>query len=163
MIQLSGADGHVHQEIERKFLVRGNPWTGMTGTLIRQAYLMRDRDRILRIRQKGRRFFLTLKIGEGMSRFEYEQEVDDMEGEALLNLQALEPPLQKMRYLVPVGQHQWEIDVFSADNAGLVMAEVELSHVDETYVRPDWAAVEVTNDPRFQNSYLAQNPFKTWG
>ncbi|WND02524.1 CYTH domain-containing protein [Temperatibacter marinus] len=151
-----------HKEIERKFLVRGEPWQGMGGTLIRQAYLMRSEEKILRIRQKGNDFYLTLKIGAGMTRFEFEQKIDDIQGEALLNLHALETPIQKMRYAIKHGAHIWDVDVFYAENSGLVMAEIELESEEEAFELPEWAAVEVTGDDRFQNSYLAQKAFKNW-
>ncbi len=152
----------MQKETERKFLISGQPWAGHQGVLIRQAYLMRADDRILRIRQKGDHFFLTLKIGTGMTRLEFERDVTEMEGEALLNYHALESPIQKMRYDIPFVDHKWEVDVFWGDNAELVMAEVELGSEDETFVKPVWCGAEVTDDLRYQNSYIAQNPYNTW-
>lgn len=155
-----------HTEIERKFLVKGQPksqpWLGKASVLIRQAYLMRSDNKILRIRQKGEHFYLTLKIGSGMTRFEFEQQIDDIQGEALLNHHALEPPLQKIRFYIPIKQHTWEVDVFWAENTGLVIAEIELNHEDEDFDRPDWLGEEVTDDPRYQNHALVQNPYKNW-
>ncbi len=152
----------VHKEIERKFLVQGMPWTGHTGMLIRQAYLVRSEDRILRVRQKGDHFFVTLKIGTGMSRIEFEHQVSAMEGEALLNYHALESPIQKMRYEIPFLGNTWEVDVFWGDNSGLIMAEIELRDIDENFIHPAWLREEVTGDERYMNSYIAQHPFGSW-
>ena len=63
---------------------------------------------------------------------------------------------------MPVGAHVWDVDIFHGDNEGLVMAEVELAHPDEDFVRPDWAGREVTEDARFFNAYLAKKPWTSW-
>jgi CYTH domain-containing protein len=57
----------------------------------------------------------------------------------------------------------FEVDEFYGDNAGLVMAEVELAREDEPYVKPDFIGQEVTGDVRYYNSYLKANPFTQWG
>jgi adenylate cyclase len=61
-----------------------------------------------------------------------------------------------------VGNHIYEVDVFSGENEGLIMAEIELLREDEIFEKPHWLGKEVTNDERFYNAYLSKNPFKTW-
>ena len=58
--------------------------------------------------------------------------------------------------------HEWEIDVFSSDNEGLIVAEVELDSIDEKFSLPDWVGDEVSNDPRYYNVCLVTHPFKDW-
>ena len=70
--------------------------------------------------------------------------------------------IEKRRPIVAYEGHRWEIDVFTGNKAGLVMAEIELSHVDEAFARPSWLGEEVSDDPRYYNVYLARNPFPTW-
>jgi adenylate cyclase len=72
------------------------------------------------------------------------------------------PVIDKVRHLVPVGGHVWEVDVFAGENAPLVMAEVELADGDEAFVRPGWAGIEVSDDQRYFNVNLARSPYSTW-
>jgi adenylate cyclase len=70
--------------------------------------------------------------------------------------------IEKMRYTLVVGSHTWEIDVFEGDNVGLVVAEIELGSADEAFEKPEWVGDEVTGDPRYFNSNLVANPYRTW-
>ena len=72
------------------------------------------------------------------------------------------PVIDKVRHLVPVGAHIWEVDVFAGANAPLVMAEVELAAADEQFLRPSWAATAVSDDPRYFNVNLSRQPYSTW-
>ncbi|MEE3243315.1 MAG: adenylate cyclase, partial [Bacteroidota bacterium] len=45
---------------------------------------------------------------------------------------------------------------------GLFLAEIELQSATEDFNKPDWLGEEVTGDPRYYNSQLSKNPFKTW-
>jgi adenylate cyclase len=56
----------------------------------------------------------------------------------------------------------FEVDEFFSENQGLVIAEIELQSEDEAFEKPDWLGDEVTNNERYYNSYLSQNPFKNW-
>jgi adenylate cyclase len=67
-----------------------------------------------------------------------------------------------MRHFVYRDQHIWEIDEFMGENAGLIVAEIELSQIGESFVKPDWLGVEVSDDLRYYNNNLAKNPFKDW-
>lgn len=153
-------------EIERKFLVRGDYKTRATShSRIIQGYISSQRGRTVRVRLRGDKGYLTIKgpsAAGGLSRYEFEQEIslDD----ALSLLRICEPGIiDKVRWLVPSGQHVFEVDEFFGDNEGLVMAEVELSAEDEAYEKPDFIGEEVTGDRRYYNSSLRLNPYKNWG
>ena len=155
------------QEIERKFLVDGDfKHEAFDAIRITQGYLSSLPQRVVRVRVKGAKGYLTIK-GEadasGVSRFEWEKEISLQEAQSLLQL--AEPGIiDKTRYLIKNtdGRHIWEVDVFHGDNDGLVMAEIELSAENETFDRPNWLGKEVTGDKRYYNSYLSKNPFRTW-
>jgi adenylate cyclase len=153
------------QEIERKFLVRGAFRDQVTrSTRIVQGYLSSVPERTVRVRIKGEKGFLTIKgVGNasGASRFEWEREIPTAEAEQLLAL--CEPGvIDKVRHLVPVGPHTFEVDEFHGDNDGLVVAEVELGAEDERFERPAWLGDEVTGDTRYYNSMLMKHPYTTW-
>jgi adenylate cyclase len=151
-------------EIERKFLVTSDAWgDGPPGVRICQGYLTRDPERTVRVRLAGEKAFLTIKGGtSGISRQEFEYAIPPDEARALLDL-CLPPLLDKIRHERHVGDHVWEIDEFLGDNAGLVVAEIELDDADEDFVRPDWLGPEVSDDPRYFNSRLAERPWCEWG
>ena len=70
--------------------------------------------------------------------------------------------IEKTRHYVTFGKHTWEIDEFNGENAGLIVAEVELSCVGEAFEKPDWIGEEVTHDVRYYNNNLALHPYNTW-
>lgn len=150
-------------EIERKFLVRGQDWPApVQSTPIRQGYLLTGSGRNLRIRQKGQRFLLTFKAAaDSISRHEFEYEVPADDGVAMLAL-CERPPIEKIRHVVRLGGHDWEVDVFEGVNDGLILAEVELSRADEQVDLPEWLGEEVTTDGRYTNAALYQNPYQSW-
>lgn len=155
------------QEIERKYLVCGDfKVEAYQSEHIIQGYLSSQPERIVRVRVKGNKGYITIKgqtNATGVSRFEWEKEIPVDEALALLEL--AEPgSIDKTRYLIKNsdGKHIWEVDEFHGDNEGLVMAEIELSAEDEPFDKPDWLGKEVTGDPRYYNSMLKENPFKLW-
>ncbi|WP_233073612.1 CYTH domain-containing protein [Motilimonas eburnea] len=155
----------VLQEIERKFLLAGEfKQDARSSERITQGYLNSAPERCVRVRIKGEQGFLTIKgisDAAGLSRFEWERKIPLSEAQALLAL--CEPGvIDKTRYLVEVGQHTYEVDEFYGENAGLVVAEIELSHVDEQFVKPSWLGEEVTGDKRYYNSQLMQHPYSKW-
>lgn len=155
----------MYQEIERKFLVKGDFKSAATHSArIVQGYLSSVPGRTVRIRIKGEQGYITIKGSpdpSGMSRFEWEKEIPVQEAELLLAL--CEPgTIDKTRYLVPVGNHTYEVDEFYKENEGLILAEVELNSVDETFEKPEWLGEEVTGDNRYYNSYLMKNPWRKW-
>lgn len=149
-------------EIERKFLVVGDAWRQGAGTRYSQGYLNRDKHRTVRVRVAGEQAFLTIKgATQGASRVEFEYEIPLQEAESLLLL-CDGPLIQKTRYLHHLGGFTWEVDEFFGDNAGLVVAEIELTSEDQAFERPDWVGDEVTHDPRYFNANLVLHPFSTW-
>ncbi len=72
------------------------------------------------------------------------------------------PLVRKRRRVVVHAGATWEIDEFEGDNAGLVVAEIELGSEDEAFEPPPWLGAEVTHDPRYFNSNLAASPYSTW-
>ena len=153
------------QEIEKKFLVSGDFKAEATkATRITQGYLSSVPERTVRVRIKGDKGYITVKgIGNdsGASRFEWEKEIPVEDVRELLKI--CEPGvIDKTRYLVPKGNHTFEVDEFYGDNEGLVVAEVELGTEDEAFERPAWLASEVTGDKRYYNSMLMKNPYKNW-
>lgn len=150
-------------EIERKFLVVGEAWKqGLTPKHLSQGYLNRDKQRTVRVRIAGQQAWLTIK-GEsrGASRVEFEYPIPVEDAQQLLALSD-GPRVEKYRWRVPHGGLVWEVDEFLGDNAGLVVAEVELSAEDQAFDLPAWAGADVTADARYFNSSLASRPFKDW-
>lgn len=153
----------ISPEIERKFLVEGRPWDAVeAGVAIRQGYLSRSEKSVVRIRVGGDQAWLTIKgPTQGLSRLECEYEIPRAEAESLFAL-CCEPPIQKTRYRIEEQGAVFEVDVFEAENVGLVVAEIELQHEDETFFRPAWLGKEVSNDPRYRNSELSRLPYSSW-
>lgn len=153
-------------EIERKFLVLSDAFKSISVTQnqISQGYLNSDPERTVRVRIKNNQGFITIKgksNESGLSRLEWEKEIDVAEATQLLAL-CEKGVIHKTRYEVPFGQHVVEVDVFEGENEGLIMAEIELKSETETYAVPEWLGEEVTNDARYYNSYLSQNPYTLW-
>ncbi|MDI4635805.1 CYTH domain-containing protein [Pelomonas sp. V22] len=149
-------------EIERKFLVQGEAWRQPDARRYRQGYLNRDPARTVRVRCVGEQAWLTIKgRSVGASRAEFEYEIPFADGEQLLAL-CEGPLIDKFRHLVRHAGLLWEVDEFLGDNAGLVVAEIELSDEAQAFGRPPWLGAEVTEDPRYFNSKLAVHPFKDW-
>jgi adenylate cyclase len=154
------------QEIERKFLVKSDEFKKHATKAIRivQGYLSSVPERTVRVRIKGDKGYLTVKgIGSesGASRFEWEIEIPREDAENLLKI--CEPGvIDKTRYLVPVGNHTFEVDEFYGENEGLILAEVELKSEDEAFQKPDWLGEEVTGDVRYYNAMLMKNPYRKW-
>jgi adenylate cyclase len=152
------------KEIERKFLVEGDAWRALAkGTNYRQGYLNSAKERTVRVRTAEDKAFLTIKgLTVGATRAEYEYEIPFDEGKAMLDALAEKPLIEKKRYKIPAGGLTWEIDEFLGDNAGLIVAEVELKSEDQAFERPLWLGDEVTGDPRYYNANLIKKPFTRW-
>ncbi|WP_432723138.1 CYTH domain-containing protein [Jeongeupia wiesaeckerbachi] len=150
-------------EIERKFLLASETWRSAvtTSTRIAQGYLCTDPERTVRVRLKGEAGFLTIKgKNEGIARAEFEYPVPAGDAAAMLVL--CPNVVDKTRHLVPIGTQLWEIDEFHGDNAGLIVAEIELPSVDAAFEHPDWLGAEVSADPRYFNSALSEQPYRRW-
>jgi adenylate cyclase len=153
------------QEIERKFLVAGDFRPFISKSIrIRQGYLSVDPERTVRVRVKGEKGYITVKgmsSGGRFSRFEWEKEIAVPEAQELLLL--CRPHLiDKIRHLVPVGHHTFEVDEFLGENAGLIVAEIELSSEEEVFEHPSWLGREVTQEEQYYNAGLATKPYGTW-
>jgi len=154
------------QEIERKFLVKGDfkPFATKQ-TRITQGYLSSVPERTVRVRIKGDKGFITIKgIGNesGASRYEWEKEIPVEEVNELLKL--CEPGIiDKTRFIVPANDGlKFEVDEFYGDNEGLTVAEIELPSEDFKFDKPEWLGEEVTGDVKYFNSMLMKNPYKNW-
>jgi adenylate cyclase len=152
-------------EIERKFLVRGNDWQQLaTGqTSIRQAYLAASGKASIRVRIKDdSAATLTIKSRPvDLRRLELEYAIPVLEAEALMQLRQ-GAVIDKVRHVVPQDDLVWEVDVFSGENLGLVIAEIELRHEDQHIELPPWVGGEITGQPQYYNSSLVQRPFCSW-
>jgi adenylate cyclase len=152
------------KEIERKFLVKGDAWRDLSkGTSYRQGYLNSAKERTVRIRTINDQAFLTVKgLTVGATRAEYEYEIPLADCNAMLDALAEKPIIEKKRYKVPFAGLTWEIDEFFGENAGLIVAEVELESEGQAFRKPEWVGEEVTADPRYFNSNLIKHPYTRW-
>jgi adenylate cyclase len=154
-------------ERERKFLVRSDGWRGRDrGTELRQAYLSTDPDRTVRVRAGGGRAWLTIKgRARGAVRAELEYEVPLQDAEQLFSL-ARGSVVEKRRHRIEHRGAVWEVDELSGENAGLILAEIEIEDALELERavgdRPEWVGREVTEDHRFSSSALAERPLARW-
>lgn len=152
-------------EIEHKFLLRDDRWRSQVerSARLRQGYLISDARCSVRVRVAESQGFLNIKSGTlGIQRSEYEYPIPLAEAEEILDTLCAKPLLEKTRHYLKFDQHLWEIDEFAGENAGLIMAEVELSRIDEPFARPDWLGKDVSHDIRYYNSQLARHPYQTW-
>lgn len=152
-------------ERERKFLVNRSVWETIDrgqSTLVRQAYLLTDAEKTLRVRVMDNIGWLCIKgRREGISRQEFEYSIPVEDAEQMIILFA-KSELTKLRYRVKAGDFTWEVDEFLGDNSGLIVAEIELDSEDQPFDKPAWLGNEVTFDDRYSNSSLASKPFKDW-
>lgn len=151
-------------EIERKFLVAGEGWRAQgEPVLLRQGYLSSHAERTVRVRIEGGRGVLTIKSKNvGAARGEWEYEIPVAEAAEMLDGLCERPLIEKYRRRIPFGGFVWEVDEFLGENAGLVVAEIELPAEDTVFDKPDWAGEEVTHDLRYLNSRLIKQPYSTW-
>lgn len=151
-------------EIERKFLPAGEGWRGLgTPTLMRQGYLVADAVRTVRVRIEGERAVITVKgKSTGASRGEWEYPIPVADAAELLAGLCEQPLVEKIRHRIDVAGHTWEVDEFLGENAGLVVAEIELGAEDEAFEKPDWIGQEVTGEKRYYNSSLIRHPYSQW-
>lgn len=152
------------EEIERKFLVREGEWHPKgNGSRILQGYLCSVPERTVRVRMKDDRAYLTIKgKNDGIRRPEFEYEIPAADAAELIGL-CEQPVIAKRRYLEEYKGFIWEIDVFEGENAGLVLAEIELPSEDTVFPLPAWAGEEVSADSRYYNSNLQLHPYCEWG
>ncbi|ALN90735.1 CYTH domain-containing protein [Lysobacter gummosus] len=158
-------------EIERKFLVIGESWREAAHKVVpmAQGYLndlaAMDTGAMkasVRVRIAGDEAFLNLKsreLGHTRQEFDYPIPVEDARGLLALSVGGM---VDKRRHYVQYEGHLWEVDEFLGDNAGLVVAEIELASADAEFAKPDWAGAEVTDSVRYYNLALATRPYAQW-
>lgn len=152
-------------EIERKFLVLNNDYLQEADKIIsiQQKYIIRSADSILRVRCQGDKAFITVKKSiSSIRRYEFEYEIPFNEALKMMQAYPKVPTITKDRYIIRAENGCWEVDRFLDDNAGLVLAEKELASEDEQIDFPSWLGEEVTEDKRYSNSNLSENPYRKW-
>lgn len=152
------------KEIERKYLVKGDAWRALAeGAYYRQGYLNSDKERTVRVRCTGDKAYITVKgLTVGATRSEYEYEIPVADGNAMLDILAERPIIEKKRYEIPHRGVTIEVDEFLGENTGLVVAEVELKSEDWVFDKPAWLGEEVTGDPKYYNANLIRHPYSKW-
>lgn len=151
-------------EIERKFLVKNDSWRKLApGTFYRQGYICSEKGKTVRIRIIGEQGYLTIKgpsVNITREEFEYPIPLEDAQG--MLDNLCDRPLIEKIRYKINYGGLVWEVDEFSGENQGLIVAEVELNQANQAITLPEWIGSEVSHDPRYFNSNLAKHPYSKW-
>jgi adenylate cyclase len=158
-------------EIERKFLVTSGAWRAAAHEVVpmAQGYL-NDAAALdagamkasVRVRIQGDMAYLNLKSRElGHTRQEFDYAIPVADARELLAL-SVGGLVDKRRHYVDVGGHLWEVDEFLGENAGLVVAEIELDSADEAFEKPAWIGREVTDSKRYYNLALATRPYSQW-
>lgn len=151
-------------EIERKFLVHKEKLFDIpAGTHIRQGYLSSSNETCVRIRVLQGNAYLTIKDSSNeLSRLEFEYSIPSHDATYMLEHLCTQPIIEKTRVNILDNGRTWEVDIFEGDNQGLIIAEIELSHEEEVFKKPEWLAEEVTGDPRFYNINLVKHPYRLW-
>ena len=153
-------------EIERKFLVKSEAYKALASKQYRivQGFLNSNPERVVRVRIKEDKGFLTVKGKSdisGLTRFEWEMEISLEDAENLLKI-CEKGSIEKIRYEVIVEGKTFEVDEFFGNNKGLTIAEIELEDKLETFKRPSWLGEEVTGQTQYYNSNLIENPYSNW-
>jgi len=152
-------------EIEHKFLLANNNWRDHVTHSIqyRQGYLSSQPTSSIRIRVSANKAWLNVKSATiGTHRHEYEYEIPLQDANEMINILCRKPIIEKVRHFVIHEGKTWEIDEFDGDNQGLIVAEIELSEIDQTFSKPEWLGKEVTHDLRYYNNNLAMHPYSEW-
>ena len=151
-------------EIERKFLVKEKPFSTAKRSLkINQGYIINEKSKVIRVREKGDDYFLTIKGNNiGISRLEYDFPISKEDAKELIFHFCKTTLIEKTRHYIEHKGHTWEVDEFHGKNTGLIVAEIELDSEDEKFEIPDWVGEEVTQDDRYYNMNLAIHPFTSW-
>ena len=151
-------------EIERKFLVKEIPFAMAKKSLkINQGYILNEKSKVIRVREKGDDYFLTIKGNNiGISRLEYDFPISKDDAEELIIHFCKTTLIEKTRHYVEHKGHTWEVDEFHGTNDGLIVAEIELESEDEKFEIPNWIGQEVTQDERYYNMNLAVHPYTSW-
>ncbi len=152
-------------EIEHKFLLANENWRNYIdhSAAMRQGYLTSNSHSSVRVRLSGEKAWLNIKSATvGNQRHEYEYEIPAHDADEIIATLCRKPLIEKIRHYVYHDNHTWEIDEFSGENKGLIVAEIELSKQNEKFTIPDWIGKEVTDDLRYYNNNLSQHSYNTW-
>jgi adenylate cyclase len=152
-------------EIEHKFLLVNDDWRKEIKRSVhyKQGYLSSGPMSSVRVRISDTQAWLNIKSATiGTHRQEFEYEIPLTDANSILDELCFKPLIEKMRHFIHRDQHLWEIDEFVGDNAGLIVAEIELVQIGEFFAKPSWLGVEVTEDLRYYNNNLSKYPYKDW-
>ena len=151
-------------EIEKKFLVKHIPYNQIEYShKITQGYILRDQKKVIRVREKGDEFYITIKGNNiGISRLEFEYKIPEKDALDLFQNFCEIGLIKKTRHYVHFKKHLWEIDEFHDQNQGLIIAEIELKSEDEKFHIPNWIFKEVTTQSKYYNINLIKNPYCNW-
>jgi len=152
-------------EIEHKFLLTGDGWRAhiVRSERYKQGYLANNDRCSVRARIAGAQAWLNIKSATlGTTRTEFDYPIPVADAGQILESLCARPFIEKTRHFVEYAGHLWEIDVFEGDNAGLIVAEIELSAEGENFIRPDWVGKDVSDERRYYNSSLVAHPYKEW-
>ncbi|MFZ6774717.1 CYTH domain-containing protein [Undibacterium sp. SXout7W] len=151
-------------EIERKFLVVNNDWKESgKATFLRQGYISSEAGKIVRVRIDGENAMLTIKgISTGITCNEWEYPIPLSDAQSLLDHVCQQPLIEKNRYRILQNDLVWEVDEFFGENAGLIVAEIELTSESQHFERPSWLGEEVSHDRRYANASLLKHPYTKW-
>jgi adenylate cyclase len=152
-------------EVEHKFLLANNSWRDEIDHSVhyKQGYLSSNPLSSVRVRISDTHAWLNIKSATiGTHRQEFEYEIPLADANTILDDLCHKPLIEKMRHFVHQENHVWEIDEFMGDNSGLIVAEIELSQIGESFVKPPWIGAEVTHDLRYYNNNLSRDPYCNW-
>ena len=152
------------KETERRFLLRSEEWRADAdaGVQYRQGYLSTDPKRSVRVRIGGKEAHLTVKgEAQGLTRPEFEYSIPIPDAKKMQGL-CLESLIEKTRYEVKHGRLTWEIDEYSGENTGLLVAEIETRNAASLADLPAWVGEEISNVDRYRNINLVRHPFGRW-
>ncbi len=152
-------------EVEHKFLLANDDWRKHIHKSVkyRQGYLSSLPTSSIRVRVSDDHAWLNIKSATiGTQRHEYEYDIPLADANEILNTLCKKPLIEKVRHYVVDNGNIWEIDEFEGDNAGLIVAEIELAETGQSFDKPSWLGAEVTDDLRYYNNNLAVHPYSEW-
>ena len=150
-------------EIEKKFLVLDNSFKKLSYSSIHitQGYIFSSENKILRVWITPKTSKISIKSGVDIIRHEYEYAIPPKDAQELLLL-SNGYTIDKIRYLIKFKNFIWEVDVFLKENKGLIVAEVELEHENQVFIKPKWAGEEISFDRKYYNCNLSKTPYSLW-
>lgn len=152
-------------EIEHKFLLADDSWRAEIQRSVhyKQGYLSSSPMSSIRVRISNTQAWLNIKSATiGSHRQEFEYEIPLADANSIIDELCVKPLIEKMRHFIYRDQHVWEIDEFMGCNAGLIVAEIELTEIGEFFAKPSWLGPEVTQDLRYYNNNLSKHPYADW-